>query len=163
MTRYSNTTRTLGRDGALPNTFLGRPETRSLVTGPHVVRELFCGICDSVLGWKYIEASETAQRYKVGKFILETKKVRVSTRWDNLEGAEYGGTGVEVGEVTEAADENEERVEFDSQDEDECEDLFTGLWSPALALRRRQRKSERFRRKSGRVYLPRAESQDSLA
>lgn len=32
-------------------------------------------------------------------------------------------------------------VEFDSQDEDECEDLFAGVWSPALALKRRQAKS----------------------
>lgn len=35
---------------------------------------------------------------------------------------------------------NGEEVEFDSQDEDECEDLFAGVWSPALALRRRQGK-----------------------
>jgi hypothetical protein len=32
----------------------------------------------------------------------------------------------------------EESVEFDSQDEDECEDLFAGVWSPTLAMKRRR-------------------------
>lgn len=36
---------------------------------------------------------------------------------------------------------DDEDVEFDSQDEDECEDLFSGIWSPALAKRRRARKA----------------------
>lgn len=30
------------------------------------------------------------------------------------------------------------RVEFDSGDEDECEDLFSGVWSEALVRRRRE-------------------------
>ena len=34
-------------------------------------------------------------------------------------------------------------LEFDSQDEDECEDLFAGVWSPGLAGRRRNRKLTR--------------------
>jgi hypothetical protein len=29
---------------------------------------------------------------------------------------------------------------FDSQDEDECEDLFMGVWTPQLAARRRRGK-----------------------
>lgn len=37
-----------------------------------------------------------------------------------------------------------DELEFDSQDEDECEDLFAGVWSPQLASKRRQRKRERF-------------------
>ena len=32
-------------------------------------------------------------------------------------------------------------VEFDSQDEDECEDLFAGIWSPGLAMKRRRNKA----------------------
>lgn len=31
-------------------------------------------------------------------------------------------------------------IEFDSQDEDECEDLFMGIWSPSLAKKRRRNK-----------------------
>ena len=37
----------------------------------------------------------------------------------------------------------EDETEFDSQDEDECEDLFMGVWTPQLAAkRRRQRRME---------------------
>ena len=32
----------------------------------------------------------------------------------------------------------DEEVEFDSQDEDECEDLFAGVWSASLAAKRRK-------------------------
>jgi hypothetical protein len=32
----------------------------------------------------------------------------------------------------------DEEVEFDSQDEEECEDLFSGIWSPGLARKRRR-------------------------
>ena len=35
---------------------------------------------------------------------------------------------------------HEEEVEFDSQDEDECEDLFMGVWTPQLAAKRRKQK-----------------------
>ena len=37
----------------------------------------------------------------------------------------------------------EDTIDFDSQDEDECEDLFAGVWSPILAMKRRQGKSFR--------------------
>ena len=33
---------------------------------------------------------------------------------------------------------DQEEAEFDSQDEDECEDLFLGVWTPQLAARRRR-------------------------
>jgi len=97
-------------------------------------------------------------------------------RWDNDADTGFGMAGVAVGEelvrgVQKSAghevDELELDLDFDSQDEDECEDLFAGVWSPALASRRRQRKSERFRRKAAKVFVPRAGasgnvSQDSL-
>ena len=85
-----------------------------------------------MLGWKYEGAEEEGQRYKVGKYILETKCVGASSYWE-LEG---GG----MGEVSDSRDE----IEFDSQDEDECEDLFAGVWTRELAVKRRQAK--RFRR-----------------
>ena len=47
--------------------------------------------------------------------------------------------------VSNAVDQDKDlaSIEFDSQDEDECEDLFAGIWSPALASRRRQGKTFR--------------------
>ena len=37
-------------------------------------------------------------------------------------------------------DKNDQDIEFDSQDEDECEDLFSGIWTPQLAAKRRKRR-----------------------
>ena len=92
-----------------------------------------------MLGWKYVEAEEESQRYKVGKFILETKRVVRGAGWENEDiDSEVGGAG--------KRGEKDEEIEFDSQDEDECEDLFAGIWSPALA--RRRRKNKQFSRDS---------------
>lgn len=77
-----------------------------------------------------MKAEEESQRYKVGKYILETRRVVKSSQWDR----EYDGVGGSgVGRV--GAD---GEIEFDSQDEDECEDLFSGIWTPELARRRRR-------------------------
>ncbi|OOQ86580.1 yippee family protein [Penicillium brasilianum] len=128
---------------SLPNTILQHPVPRQLVTGAHTVSDVSCAFCGSVLGWKYVAAEEESQRYKVGKFILETKKITASSCWEapfdggiDAIGAEgvHGGSSDESGSVD---------AEFDSQDEDECEDLFAGIWSPGLANRRRSRKIER--------------------
>jgi hypothetical protein len=98
------------------------------------VGDISCALCGSVLGWKYVFAEEESQRYKVGKFILETRRVCRSPGWEGDDNVDWEGgkSGVE-----------EEEVEFDSQDEDECEDLFLGVWTPALAKRRRAGKGFR--------------------
>jgi hypothetical protein len=83
-----------------------------------------------VLGWKYVQADEESQRYKVGKFILETKRVVRTTGWE-----------AEEDDLKKEANPLDEELEFDSQDEDECEDLFSGIWSPQLAKRRRKNKT----------------------
>lgn len=87
----------------------------------------------------------------------------MSTRWDNEEGAAFG-QGYHYCEEMEERNGGDDELEFDSQDEDECEDLFAGVWSPGLASRRRQRKSERYRRKAAKVYVPTSSrgSQESL-
>lgn len=89
-------------------------------------------MCDSVLGWKYVEAEEESQRYKVGKYILETKRVVRGAGWEGDAGED---------EVREARDED---VEFDSQDEEECEDLFAGVWTARGAAARRRKREKRF-------------------
>jgi hypothetical protein len=115
------------------------------------VSDISCAVCGSVLGWKYVSAEEESQKYKVGMFILETKRVIQFMDWENGQDgiaiqdvpSKTGGpsgpekrkdSGVDMGvdEVEEAP------VEFDSQDEDECEDLFMGIWSPSLAKKRRR-------------------------
>ncbi|KAJ5804274.1 uncharacterized protein N7518_000577 [Penicillium psychrosexuale] len=124
---------------SLPNTVLQRPVPRQLVTGAHTVSDITCTFCDSVLGWKYVAAEEESQRYKVGKFILETKKIAASSCWESSPGVDQTMKadrqyGIQSGPAN---------TEFDSQDEDECEDLFAGIWSPGLAARRRNRQIKR--------------------
>ena len=119
--------------GDLPNTCTHKAVPRQLVTGAHTVSDISCRSCGNVLGWKYVEAAEDTQKYKVGKFILETKRVVKSVEWDsNYE---------EEGTHARATVEKDEDVEFDSQDEDECEDLFSGVWTPQLARRRRKNRT----------------------
>jgi len=125
---------------SLPNTILQRPVPRQLVTGAHTVSDVSCKFCDSVLGWKYVAAEEESQRYKVGKFILETKKIASSSCWESPPDVH---SSVQTPHQSEQTESGPADVEFDSQDEDECEDLFAGIWSPGLAARRRNRKIER--------------------
>lgn len=94
-------------------------------------------MCNSMLGWRYEGAEEESQRYKVGKYILETKCVVGWSSWELggdvfVDGEGVGGLGGGGGDV-----------EFDSQDEEECEDLFAGVWTKRGARRRRERR--RFR------------------
>lgn len=84
-------------------------------------------------------AEEESQRYKVGKFILETQKITASSSWDGNPEANVSDGLLPAPDFKPRARD----IEFDSQDEDECEDLFAGIWSPGLAIRRRDRKAER--------------------
>ncbi|KAG9193684.1 hypothetical protein G6011_03719 [Alternaria panax] len=118
------------REGDLPNTLTQRAHARQLVTGAHTVSDISCRSCDSVLGWKYVDAAEESQKYKVGKFILETKRVVKGAEWDESMNEDNGSV----------LDKKDEDIEFDSQDEDECEDLFSGIWTPQLASKRRKRR-----------------------
>jgi hypothetical protein len=123
---------------SLSNTITQKAVPRQLVTGAHTVCDLSCVICGSVLGWKYIAAEEESQRYKVGNFILETKRISISSCWDMDSTATITSTPSSPSTSPPQAENAD--VEFDSQDEDECEDLFAGIWTPTLATRRRNRK-----------------------
>jgi hypothetical protein len=166
----------LARDGAnLVNVCVGSPEKRSLVTGMHVVADITCATCGVKIGWKYVDAREQAQKYKVGKFILETERVALHRTWEDVEqgGAaprashfysssapveSVGGTRVsglggarrKVSCSSEEADGDPDEMEedasdtqsdgeviFDSEDEDECEDIFAGTWDAATVAQRR--------------------------
>jgi len=121
---------------SLPNTHIHKAVPRQLVTGAHTVSDVSCAFCGNVLGWKYVAAEEESQRYKVGKFILETKKVAAVTFWEGSQ-----DHGQELPPVAlDAQRENPDNIEFDSQDEDECEELFAGVWSPTVAAARRRAK-----------------------
>jgi hypothetical protein len=130
---------------ALPNTNILKPQQRQLVTGVHTVCDISCALCGMILGWKYVAAEEELQKYKVGKFILETKRVMRGTVWE-ADVTIDNEDGVIIREYED--DKSGENalggvIEFDSGDEDECEDLFMGIWSEKLARKRRKDKAWR--------------------
>ncbi|KAK4535415.1 hypothetical protein CDCA_CDCA04G1440 [Cyanidium caldarium] len=60
------------------NVSVGPKENRVLITGLHTVADLHCNVCQTQLGWKYLEAFDQAQKYKENKFILEKSKLITS-------------------------------------------------------------------------------------
>ncbi|KAK7722559.1 hypothetical protein SLS64_001096 [Diaporthe eres] len=172
----------LARDGTnLVNVAVGTPEKRSLVTGMHVVADITCATCGVKIGWKYVDAREQAQKYKVGKFILETERVALHRTWEDAAdrgdddaprghfysssapvetfgggrrasglggrrkvscsseeaGGADGGDLDEEDEEDGSLEQSDGEVMFDSEDEDECEDIFAGTWDAATVARRR--------------------------
>jgi len=69
------------------NIYTGSPEDRILLTGVHTVVDIFCRECKTLLGWKYEDAFEDAEKYKVGKFILEKGKMSKEFGWSDDEDA----------------------------------------------------------------------------
>lgn len=125
--------------GTLANVQLGKPETRQLVTGSHVVSDIMCAVCRVKVGWKYVDAKEESQKYKIGKFILETKRTVNSSSWDDVPAPESGDLDVDPAQLS--PEEDAEAVDFDSDDSDDCEDIFAGVWDPWVAAKRRSRKA----------------------
>jgi hypothetical protein len=124
----------------LINTKTGRSVNRDLLTGAHVVADVTCSICQTVLGWKYVDAKELGQRYKIGKFILETKRVVMGVSWEDRAVEEVEDEREHEHKLEENA---EDVVVFDSEDEDECEDLFAGVWDAEVVAKRRGRRVAR--------------------
>ncbi|TVY31664.1 Protein yippee-like, partial [Lachnellula subtilissima] len=120
----------------LINTNMGRAVNRDLLTGAHVVADVSCRICNTILGWKYVDAREPSQRYKIGKFILEMKRVVPGVCWEDIswsqdtDNGEQDGYGEEEGNGI-----GDGVVVFDSEDEDECEDLLRGFGTRRLCGR----------------------------
>ncbi len=52
--------------GNVVNVSSGSREERILITGLHVVADVYCNACHAIVGWKYEEAFEESQKYKVG-------------------------------------------------------------------------------------------------
>ncbi|KAL9988356.1 hypothetical protein ACROYT_G002793 [Oculina patagonica] len=53
-------------------------QDRVMLTGRHMVRDVFCKNCDTKLGWMYEYATEESQQYKEGQVILERALVTES-------------------------------------------------------------------------------------
>ncbi|KAJ6260574.1 hypothetical protein Dda_4800 [Drechslerella dactyloides] len=134
----------------------GKPISRSLQTGAHTVADISCRVCGGNLGWKYIHAEERSQRYKVGKYILETGRVSKANVWD----AEYDTNTTTVTPPAKTAARDDKRdswdamlpngidswdsdaIDADLADEEELEELFAGMWNRERAVKRRERKRQ---------------------
>ncbi|ORZ20270.1 yippee-like protein [Absidia repens] len=64
------------------NITIGAKEERMLMTGMHTVADISCTICQTKLGWKYLHAFESNQKYKENKCILERAKISKEVFWD---------------------------------------------------------------------------------
>jgi hypothetical protein len=88
-----------------------------------------------------VDAKEEAQRYKIGKFILETKRVVGVAGWEDGDGGLVEEETMNSAEVSKRLEKDDDDVVvFDSEDEDECEDLFAGIWDPEVAAKQRGRR-----------------------
>lgn len=76
----SSSTISKGFNGSLGKAYLfsrivnvseGPSESRALLTGSHVVCDVFCNGCNTLLGWKYVHAEDPEQKYKIGSYVLE--------------------------------------------------------------------------------------------
>ena len=52
------------------NSYFAPADQKLLMTGLHVVRDVFCVRCGHILGWTYDHAHDEGERYKVGKYVL---------------------------------------------------------------------------------------------
>ena len=124
----------------LANTHVHSPMPRQLVTGAHTVCDVSCAFCGSLIGWKYEDAEEESQKYKIGKYILETRKTFETSCWEAENGWDPGSWRPPPASWQADGNAVNHDAGFDSQDEDECEDLFAGVWSPIIAAKRRKGK-----------------------
>ncbi|KAL7677795.1 hypothetical protein ACOME3_004029 [Neoechinorhynchus agilis] len=58
------------------NTMSGPMQERVMLTGRHLVRDVFCIDCEEKVGWEYEYAVEDSQRYKEKKVILERALIK---------------------------------------------------------------------------------------
>ena len=120
----------------------GPTENRLLLTGLHVVADIYCNACDTRLGWKYVEAFEESQKYKEGKFILEKAMImkeeelrqRRAEQLERLEAHRQRAARGDVVNVVAAVDDagdtgdageddDEEEDEEEEDDEEEVDDV----------------------------------------
>lgn len=62
---------------------LGNPQEKILLSGLYIIRDLYCKMCELIIGWKYEKAYEESQKYKEGKYIVERNQV-VKIEWNLL-------------------------------------------------------------------------------
>ena len=75
-TRFTGATGRAFLFNKVVNLHLSEVMDRVMLTGRHMVRDVYCKNCDAKLGWMYEFATEDNQRYKEGRVILERALVQ---------------------------------------------------------------------------------------
>jgi Yippee zinc-binding/DNA-binding /Mis18, centromere assembly len=55
---------------------LGPKEERMLISGLHIVSDVYCRVCQRIIGWKYVHAFNEQEKYKEGSYIIEKARIR---------------------------------------------------------------------------------------
>eukprot|EP00051_Salpingoeca_urceolata_P017304 m.234757 g.234757 ORF g.234757 m.234757 type:complete len:114 (-) comp18916_c7_seq1:121-462(-) len=63
------------------NVVVGPVQEKMLITGLHAICDVHCVRCRNYLGWRYENAYEQEQRYKIGKVILEKAHMMKDAGW----------------------------------------------------------------------------------
>ncbi|XP_074637524.1 protein yippee-like 5 isoform X2 [Acropora palmata] len=90
----------------LVNLSYSEVQDREMLTGRHMVRDVFCKNCDTKLGWMYEYATEESQQYKEGQVILEralvteSEGIRELLNSDTVKGIRYLIMAQKIGNFT---------------------------------------------------------------
>jgi len=81
-TRFTGSTGRAFLFNKVVNVFHSDAMCRVMLTGRHMVRDVYCKNCEAKLGWMYEFATNEDQRYKEGKTILERALIREKEGFD---------------------------------------------------------------------------------
>jgi len=104
------------------NVDTGPTENRLLLTGLHVVCDIYCNACDTRLGWKYVEAFEESQKYKEGKFILEKAMIVKEAELRRRESEKDAHAAEQRADEGVHEDDGDDYEEDEEEDEEEDDD-----------------------------------------
>ncbi|KAH8895564.1 yippee-like protein [Thozetella sp. PMI_491] len=57
------------------NCEVGEAVQRNMTTGRHVVQDATCAECNTIVGFKYKEADEEGEKYKIGCYLIEMELI----------------------------------------------------------------------------------------
>ncbi|CAI0650396.1 unnamed protein product, partial [Colletotrichum noveboracense] len=72
--------------------------------------DITCLLCSAKLGWKYVDAKELSQKYKVGKFILEVERVVPFRSWEDVSPGQGGYLDEDKEGVSDESESDEDEV-----------------------------------------------------
>ena len=80
------------------NCYLGPREDRALTKGLHVVADIHCRCCETLLGWRHLGVYEDIyKRKKDGRYVLEKTQLQKVVATAGLQSGSVGGGAPAVG------------------------------------------------------------------